>query len=302
MDWEPWFRSAAEPPSNNEDTKRDRTERQIGDALRNYEPLQGRPYRIFVKGSYANNTNVRLDYDVDIAVEYEGYFYSDLVFDLQGIPKGDIGLVDSADTYSRAEFKADILGALETAFGASAVTKGKIAYRVREAKTTLPADVVPSWEYRRYERIAANGIAEFNKGSCVFPQGGSQTVNYPDQQRSNGTAKNNRTGYRYKRLVRVAKKLHTRLSDSGAISVQLPSYLIECLVYNVSDEGFGHTTFTADVRYVLAAIFNATRDDGDWNDWEEVNGLKYLFRGAPPWNRNDVHSFASAAWDEIGFE
>ena len=302
MDWEAWFRSAAEPPSNNEDAKRDRTYNQIKDALRSYEPLQGRPYRIFVKGSYANNTNVRLDYDVDIAVEYEGFFYWDGVFDLADSSRDDLGITANTDTYGREDFKRDIHGALNQAFESDSVEEGQIALRVRAGKTTLPADVVPSWEYRRYDGISANGTPEFNRGTCVYPKTGARKVNYPDQQKANGTSKNNRTGYRYKRLVRIVKKLHSRLRDADSITITLPSYLIECLVFNVPDEGFGHANFVDDVRYVLARIFNATLSTGDWNDWEEVNGLKYLFRGNPPWTREGVHAFASAAWDEVGFE
>ena len=302
MDWESWFRSAAEPPSDNEDRKRDRTEEQIRAALRDCEALQGRRYRVFVKGSYANNTNVRLDYDVDIAVEYRGLLLPDMMFDLSGRPKSDVGVVDSADPCTRADFKRDIRKALEDAFGSSAVSEGSIAFRVREGKTTLPADVVPCWEYRRYDRITPDGTPVFQEGSCVYPKNGSRKVNYPQQQKDEGTAKNIRTGYRYKRLVRVMKKLHSRLVDADAISEPLPSYLIECLVYNVSDDGFNKSTYRADARAVLAQIFNATLSDRNWNDWIEVNELKYLFRGNHPWTREQVHAFASAAWDEVGFD
>ena len=91
MDWEQWLRSGAEPPSNNEDQKRERTQEQVRAALKAYEPLKGRNYVVYAKGSYANNTNVRLDYDVDIAVEYRGFFFSDLMFDLEGQPDSVVG-------------------------------------------------------------------------------------------------------------------------------------------------------------------------------------------------------------------
>jgi hypothetical protein len=302
MDWEKWFRSAAEPPSDHEDSKRNTTEDQIRDALRNSPALEGRPYRIYVKGSYANNTNVRLDYDVDIAIEYEGYFYSDLVFDLEGTPKEDVGIVTSDDPYDRSDFKRDIRAALEDAFGSSAIEDGNIAFRVREGKTTLPADVVPCWQYRRYDRVTPDGTPVFHEGAKIFPKTGSSAVNYPQQQKDSGINKNKRTGYRYKRMVRVMKKLQTRLLDAGTITNALPSYAIECLVFNVDDDSFNNTSYRSDVRAVLASIFNETLSTGGWNDWEEVNGLKYLFRGGQPWTHGQAHTFASAAWDEIGFD
>lgn len=176
---------------------------------------------------------------------------------------------------------------------------GKIAYRVREKSTTLPADIVPCWEYRRYDRIE-NGYPVFQEGSCVFPTGGSRTENYPEQQRQQGNEKNSRTAKRYKRMVRTLKKFQTRLEDQGIITDPVPSYAIECLVYNVPDTSFGHSTYKADMRAVLATIFNATLPDGNWNDWEEVNGLKYLFRGNASWSHEQVHRLADAAWDELG--
>src|SRR5690242_5552675 len=97
MDWEAWLRAAAEPPSNNEDDKRERTENQIRAALANCDAVKGRPYIVYAKGSYANNTNVRLNYDVDIAVEYRGFFYNDFMFDLEGWTNADVGVSASDD-------------------------------------------------------------------------------------------------------------------------------------------------------------------------------------------------------------
>jgi tRNA nucleotidyltransferase (CCA-adding enzyme) len=87
MDWEPWLQNSAKPPSDTEDSKAEATEEQIREALTDYGPLEDRDYAVYVKGSYANNTNVRLDYDVDIAVEYRGFFYSKMAFDLKDEPE-----------------------------------------------------------------------------------------------------------------------------------------------------------------------------------------------------------------------
>jgi hypothetical protein len=301
VDWEKWLRSSAEPPSNNEDQKRERTHQQIRDALKSYEPLKGRDYAVYAKGSYANNTNVRLDYDVDIAVEYRGFFFSDLMFDLEGQPDSAVGVVPTTDPYTCAQFRKDVLAALEAAFGESAVKVGRIAYRVRERKTTLPADVVPCFEYRRYSRIV-NGVSSYEQGTRIFPSSGMYINNYPAQQLQNGKDKNTRTGGRYKRMVRALKRLEGRLADNGQLADELPSYLVECLVYNVVDDAFGHSSYRADMRAVLAAIFNETLSAGAWNDWLEVNELKYLFRGDKGWTREQVHSLADAAWNELGFE
>jgi hypothetical protein len=300
VDWEQWLRESVKRSSDNEEAKRERTETQIREALSSHGPLQGRDYRVYTKGSYANNTNVRRDYDVDIAVEYQGFFYSEMAFDLEGQPKSAVGVVSSTDPYTRADFKRDIQGALEATFGKSAIEAGSIAYRVREQKTTLPADVVPCWEYRRYDRIEA-GTPIFQQGTRVYTSSGDPINNYPAQQLKNGIAKNNKTGKRYKRMVRALKRLENRLVVNGDLENELPSYLVECLVYNVPNENFGHLTYKADMRRVLATIFNETLANGGWENWEEVNELKYLFRSSQKWAREQAHRLADAAWDEIGF-
>jgi hypothetical protein len=101
-------------------------------------------------------------------------------------------------------------------------------------------------------------------------------------------------------MVRALKKLQTHLFDRGLVGTELASYCIESLVYNVADGHFGHASYLDDMRAVLAEIFNATLPDGASNDWEHVHGLMYLFRGSDEWTTDDVHSLASAAWDELG--
>lgn len=296
MDWETWLRAAAKRPSDHEDAKREATEKQIRDALSSYEPLKGRPYRVYAKGSYTNNTNVRLNFDVDIAVEYRGFFYYDLCFGAQGHATEELDIVDSTDSYTRDQFKSDVKAALVSAFGSAAIETGRIAYRIRQKKTTLPADVVPCWEYRRYDSLTT-----WHQGACVFPTGGSRTPNYPSQQLSNGILKNDATSRRYKRMVRALKRMQTNLVERGVLTDEIASYHVECLVYNVPNASFEHSTYSADMRAVLASLFNETLLDGGWSDWEEVNGLKYLFRGSGGPTRAQAHALADVAWDKFGF-
>lgn len=299
MDWEQWLKNAARRPSDSEDSRRQKTEDEIRAALAGYAPLRGKPYVVYAKGSYANNTNVRLNYDVDVAVEYTGYFYYDFVLDAEGYGPTEAGFSMSSDSYTRDDFKADIKGALDKAFGASSIEVGKIALRVREKKTTLPADVVPCWSYRRYDTIQ-NGRPIYQEGSRVYPSSGSHKDNFPKRQVTRGTKKNTNTGRRYKRMVRALKKLQTVMVSEGLLEKELASYFTECLVFNVPDSYFNHTTYLADMRAVIACIFNATLNAGDYAEWEEVHGLRYLFGG--DFSRSDAHAMVSAAWDYLGFE
>lgn len=73
-----------------------------------------------------------------------------------------------------------------------------------------------------------------HQGSCVFPSdGGAKIVNWPIQQLdNNGRAFNTRSGGRYKYFVRALKNAENTLVAEGSID-SLPSYFMECLVYNV---------------------------------------------------------------------
>ena len=93
------------------------------------------------------------------------------------------------------------------------------------------------------------------------------------------------------------------MEDDGITAAKgIASYLIECLVWNVPNSGFFHTTYKDDLRFALAHTFNATIDDEQCKEWGEVNDLKYLFRPIQKWTRQQAHSFLSAAWDYVGFK
>jgi hypothetical protein len=82
----------------------------------------------------------------------------------------------------------------------------------------------------------------------------------------------------------------------------IPSYLIECLVWNVPNAGLGHDTLKADVRYAIAHLWSETRVDETCNKWGEVNELKYLFRATQCWTRAQVNTFLETAWNYVGFK
>lgn len=172
--------------------------------------------------------------------------------------------------------------------------------RGRSERPCLPTSS-RAGEYRRYDSLV-NGVPSYNEGSRIYPSDGGYKDNYPKLQVSNGTAKNNRTRRRYKRMVRALKKLQAKLVADGKLSEELPSYLTECLVYNVPDDAFNNSAYKADMRMVLATIYNATLQDGDINDWHHVHQLQYLFRGTTDWTPAQVRTMADAVWTELGFD
>lgn len=303
--WEDDLRKWVQRPSDNEDEKRKTTEKQIRDALRASPALKAFTYRVYAKGSYANTTNVRLDYDIDIAVErIDSYFYS-ITGKAASSKKAKVEQILSKHVDPTvADFKAAVEKALVTAFGRAAVTPGKIAFRIPKGKTRVPADVVPCFEYRQIYDLNWLDQPKVWKGTRVVPSSGKAVNNWPEQQLARGIEKNDATGRRYKRMVRALKKLQGELIRDGRLTEKegLPSFLIECLVYNVPNDKFRTKGYVADMRAVLATIFNATLSDVGCKDWLEPSERKYLFRPSQPWTYKQAHALARAAWDYMGFE
>jgi hypothetical protein len=80
----------------------------------------------------------------------------------------------------------------------------------------------------------------------------------------------------------------------------IPSYLIECLVYNVPNEGFLHSSYSEDVGYIMPFLRENTASDHWCNEWLEVNELKYLFHFTQPWTRAAAHAFLTRALTRLG--
>jgi hypothetical protein len=128
--------------------------------------------------------------------------------------------------YTSTDFKNDVEQALVDYYGRSAVKRGNMAMRVREKKTTLPADVVPCFEYHYIYDVNAFGTVQYDKGTRIYPDSGFHIHNWPEQQYTRGVAKNDATGRRYKRMVRALKRLENELVMAGLLD-ELPSFLME---------------------------------------------------------------------------
>jgi hypothetical protein len=296
--WEDVFSTWGGPPSATEQTKCENAERAVRKAIDASSKLNTHNIEVFAQGSYANRTNVRQDSDVDICVLYKDAFFSDYGM-RQGLNGPLLGFTDA--NYPYTEFKNDVEAALKAYFGAGSVTRGKKAFDVHANTYRVDADVVPCFEHRRY--MGTHQSYWYNSGTQLFPDNGGKIVNWPGQNYTNGVAKNEATGRRFKAVVRILKRLRYEMIGNGhTIAESIPSYLIECLVWNVPNEGFGHDEYRDDVRYALAHLCNETRTDETCKEWGEINELKYLFRQSQPWTREQVNKFLNAAWNYIGFK
>lgn len=277
------------PSSDTEQDKQDRTERMIRQAIGSHEPFKNCSIKVFAKGSYANNTNVRSDSDVDIAVECTDVLYWKETE--QGIYKP--GKPYEGD-WTPAKLRAELVAALKCKFPNQVDTSGTTAIQINSNSSRVDADVVPCFSYEYHMR------SETRRGTKIFKTDGSSIVNYPVQQLDNGIAKNKRTGYAYKKAARLLKRIENAMADDKVFH-ELPSFFMECLAYNCPDNIFSHSTWTECLRAMLFYIWDKLQGDEPTSDrWVEVNECFYLFHPNQKWTREDGREFAKAAWNYFG--
>ena len=277
--------------SPTEQDKQDRTERMIRDAVEAHPAFKGYDIEVYVKGSYANKTNVRADSDVDVAVKCnEVMYYKEEEPGAKPAGKPYTGIW--TPSYLRSELKK----ALVAKFDDQVDDSGSTAFKINSSTARVDADVVPCFDYRHY--FASRS---YRSGAKVFKKNGTSLENYSQQQLDKGQAKDDRTKSDYKKVVRIMKRIEN-LMVANDIHRVVPSFFVECLVYNCPDEIFRRSTWTDAVKGVIYHIWvNLDGDEPADNSkrWLEVNECKYLFHSAQDWNRKDGRDFAHAAWNYL---
>lgn len=281
------------PSSDSEQEKQDRAERMVKQAVENHEPFKGYSFRVFTKGSYKNNTNVRSDSDVDIAVQCQELCY----WEEQTSGAHPSGSGSYQGIWTPSKLRSELTSALKAKFPGEVDASGSTALRVNAGSARVDADVVPSFDYRYYYSPTS-----WHDGSKVFKKDGSDIVNYPDEQYKKGVAKNNRTSRSYKSAVRIMKRVENAMVEAGYHRV-VPSYFIECLVYNCPDQVLLRSTWVSTIKGVISHIFHELEGnepvESGGDRWLEVSEWRYLFHSGQSWTRQDGRDFAKAAWNYL---
>ena len=298
-DWESTFADWTGRASDAEQARYDWTRNAINDALSAFPNLVDHAFKVYPKGSYPNFTNVVRDSDVDVAAELTELYLNDYVGDAEGLGLEDVGGSPYQGSYSLRAFKDDVQEALVAKFGASAVVRGDKAIHVHGGSQGLAADVVPCVTHRTWW-----GPSSFQEGIALRSDKAplADIHNYPKQHLARGGEKNDRTNRRYKRVVRILKRLENQMVKDSVLA-PVPSFLIESAVWNVPDLDFlNPSTWTGRVQNTLAHIYNGTRGDDcvRSDDWLEANNIKYLFHPAQGWTHQQANQFAALAWDYVG--
>jgi len=258
-------------------------------------PYYLKSFKVFLQGSYKNDTNVYGDSDVDVVIRLDEIFYSDLFF-LSDEEKKRYEGQRTPGNYTIDDFGASVIGWLTKKYGTD-VQPGNKAVFIKGNGTRRNADVLVCAKLRRYYSFPLYGEPSYVDGICFWPaNGGIRIENYPERHSENCTTKHQDTKGWFKHTARVFKNLRNTMIEKSIIRDGLaPSYFIEGMLYNVPDGGYGGSeqlNFKDVLEWLLAA---------DRSTFVCANGqFKLLGNGIVTWPAENCTAFLNAVkkyWD-----
>lgn len=256
--------------------------------------------KIDLQGSYAHDTNIYGDSDVDVIVRHVDTFRSNK----HTLPSVQFQIheqVYPVASYEWEDLRRDVITALSNYYGGAYVdTSGKKSLKVLPNSGRLRLDVVPAISHREYSYFYGtsnhsreDGIAFKNTTT------GDLIINYPNHHYDNAVAKQAATKDRYKGLVRIVKNMRSSLVEKGRLAKEeAPSYFLQGMIYNVPNE-----VFVADRQ---ATTLEALRwlVNADFATLVSQNEQHLLLGNAPEyWNPADAQKTLSELcflWDNWG--
>lgn len=200
----------------------------------------GMNYKVFLQGSYGNDTNIAKESDVDVIIRLDSIF----TYDLTPLPSREreaFKVSHSDATYTHNNFRADVLTALYARFG-NDVEPGAKAVMIKPLHNRRKTDVLIATKHKKYSRFTGIGNESEVTGISFHKLDGTRVVNYPTQHRQNLVARNQASGEWLKHIVRIFKNARQKLIEQDVIDAGVaPSYYIEGLLYNVPLDRFGKT-------------------------------------------------------------
>lgn len=143
-------------------------------------PYTDRNFKVFLQGSYGNDTNIYAESDVDVVIRHDSNFY----WDVSNLPQEQVAIRNLAfgpATYQYDDFKRHVQAALRNAFGATAVTVGAKAIKISANNSRRSADVVVAFEHKRYYRFTSVIDDNHVTGISFFDAAGNRIDNFPNQ-------------------------------------------------------------------------------------------------------------------------
>lgn len=283
----------SKPPSETEEGKCRNAVDRVNKAL---SSKFGSSVSIFLQGSYKNRTNVKKDSDVDIVVRHDDYYFGNTSY-LTESEKQLFNQIPNA-SYTFYDFKNDIQKLLEEEFEYGDVERKEKCIKIRGNSYRVNADVVPCFVHKRLQ----THLLESDVGIELITDKGEHIISFPQQHFDNGAKKNNDTDMMYKSVVRILKNARNSLVDQGVIIEKaMPSFFLECLVWNVPDSNLAQNTFWESTKSTIQTIWTDMGNSAKYNEYAEVSNLKWLFKGNVNRTPAQVKLFMEQAWTYLGF-
>ena len=260
-------------------------------------PYASKNFKVFLQGSYGNDTNIHAESDVDIVIRLDDCFFSDLD-SLSDEEKAAHKQAFSDATYTHVDFKRDVLSVLTGQYG-SAVKAGDKAIEIDASGSRWKSDVIVATQFRRYFKFRSSSDSEYVEGICFFNAAGERIANYPIQHSANLTTKHQASSTWMKPMARVFKNMRSRMVDDGLIRAGIaPSYYIEGLLYNVPNG-----EFTSSYQDCVVNTLNWYRQEAKKVNLVCANEQYYLLRDGyhTCWPQANCDAFVDAAiklWKE----
>ena len=221
---------------------------------------------IFIQGSYANNTCVRNESDVDIAIVrddlYDYAFGTKYNLFTDNRKAEAMVLKDTVEKVLRSTFPYQ-------------VTRGNKSIKVKGNSNRKDADTVPCISMHYYYLSDYQNYSSYKDGIIIFGDDGSITRNFPKQHIANGKAKNSRTNFYYKKMVRIIKKIRHIMEDCLYDSAKsVSSFGLESLLWNIPDEYFTKWyTYGYAFKEIVDYLY---KNKESLSVYKEANGIKPL--------------------------
>lgn len=260
-------------------------------------PYAGKNFKVFLQGSYGNDTNIYAKSDVDIVIRLDDCFRSDLS-KLTEEEKAAYKAAHHNATYTQVDFKRDVQSVLAAQYG-SAVKAGDKAIAIHANGSRRKADVIAAIQFRRYCKFRSTSDSSYVEGICFFNAAGEWIANYPKQHSANLTAKHQASSKWLKPMARVFKNMRSRMVEYGLIKAGIaPSYYIEGLLYNVPNE-----KLTTSYQDCVVNVLNWYRQEASKIDLVCANEQYDLLRDCSHmcWRQAACDEFIEAAvklWNE----
>jgi hypothetical protein len=200
----------------------------------------GRKVRVFLQGSYENDSNTHGESDVDTVMMLESTFQYSLV-SLNPQEVANFRAAYPADaTYTYADFKREVLAWLESQYPGVVRPKSNAVHILRNGKLPREADVLICQLFKDYWAFAnVKDTESYLPGVKFYDQENNGIVNYPDLHSVRVSDKHGDTGGRFKPTVRIFKNMRHRLTRDGVLRDGVaPSYYIEGLLSNIPEPNF----------------------------------------------------------------